>query len=229
MMAGTTGQLLLDLPQRPALGAEDFFISRSNHAAAEIVDRWPDWPQGAVMLVAPPGAGKTHLANVWRLRSGAARLESTSLSEADVARLAGAHALVVEDLHAGIAQEHALFHLLNRARAGRLSMLITSRLGAGALPVRLPDLASRLRAVPAVAIGHPDQALLRAVLVKHFTDRQLAVEPHVIGYLALRMEQSLEAAAAIVADIDRLALATHRRVTRALAAEALSHRQREAS
>ena len=88
--------------------------------------------------------------------------------------------------------------------------------------MRLPDLRSRLRALPVVTIAPPDEALLKAVLVKHFTDRQLAVEPHVIGYIALHMEQSMEAAAAIVAEIDRAAMASHRKVTRALAAEVLA-------
>jgi chromosomal replication initiation ATPase DnaA len=76
--------------------------------------------------------------------------------------------------------------------------------------------------LPYVAIAPPDEALLRALLVKLFSDRQLSVEPHVISFLALRIERSAEAARLIVAEIDRLALASHRKVTRALAAEALA-------
>jgi chromosomal replication initiation ATPase DnaA len=101
-------------------------------------------------------------------------------------------------------------------------MLLTSRAPAGELDVQLPDLRSRLRALPLVTIAQPDQALLTAVLIKHFTDRQLAVEPHTIGYIAVRMEQSMEAAATIVAEIDKAAMALHRKVTRALAAEILA-------
>jgi chromosomal replication initiation ATPase DnaA len=216
-------QLVLDLAQRPALGAEDFLISRSNRAAAEVIDRWPDWPSPCVVVVAPPRAGKTHLANVWRLRSGAVRLEAKSLSEKHVAETAGA--VLVEDLHAGIGEERALFHLLNLVREHKRSMLLTSRCLPGELDVRLPDLRSRLRALPVAAIDPPDEVLLKAVLVKHFADRQLAVEPHVIGYIALHMEQSMEAAASVVAAIDRAAMAAHRKVTRALAAEILARRQ----
>ncbi|HJZ45096.1 MAG TPA: DnaA/Hda family protein [Hyphomicrobiaceae bacterium] len=222
-MTGAPGQLILDLPHRPALGAEDFLISRSNQAAADIVDRWPDWPHHSLVVVAPPGSGKTHLANVWRLKSGAARLEAWALGEADVVRAKGA--LVVEDLHAGVADERALFHLLNLVREHKLSMLLTSRSAPGELTVALPDLRSRLRALPLVTIAPPDEALLKAVLVKQFADRQLSVEPHLIAYIALHMEQSMEAAAAIVADIDRAAMASHRKVTRALAAEVLARRQ----
>jgi chromosomal replication initiation ATPase DnaA len=223
-MSGTPDQLTLDLAHRPALEAEDFLISQSNQAAADIVDRWPDWPHWAVVVVAPPGAGKTHLANVWRLRSGAARFAAAALDENDVACAKGA--LLIEDLHAGIGHQRALFHLLNLVREHKLSMLLTSRVSPGELDVSLPDLRSRLRALPVVAIARPDQALLKAVLVKHFVDRQLAVEPHVISHIALYMEQSMEAAASIVAEIDRQAMATHRKVTRALAAEILE-RQRQ--
>jgi chromosomal replication initiation ATPase DnaA len=222
-VTGATGQLILDLPHRPALGAEDFLISRSNQAAADIVDRWPDWPHHSLVVVAPPGSGKTHLANVWRLKSGAARLEACALTEADVAPTKGA--LVVEDLHAGVADERALFHLLNLVREHKLSMLLTSRAATGELTVTLPDLRSRLRALPLVTIAPPDEALLKAVLVKQFADRQLSVEPHLIAYIALHMEQSMEAAATVVADIDRAAMASHRKVTRALAAEVIARRQ----
>jgi chromosomal replication initiation ATPase DnaA len=219
-MTGASRQLLLDLAQRPALGAEDFLVSASNQAAADMIDRWPDWPLASIMVVAPARAGKTHLANVWRLKSGASRLEAAALCEQDVARANGA--LLVEDLHGGIGNERALFHLLNLVREHRLSMLLTSRVPPGELDVRLPDLRSRLRALPLVGIDRPDEGLLKAVLVKHFSDRQLAVEPHVINHLALHMEQSMAAAADLVAEIDRLAMASHRKVTRALAAEALA-------
>jgi chromosomal replication initiation ATPase DnaA len=221
-MTGTAGQLTLDLPHRPALGAEDFLVSRSNAAAADMMDRWPAWAPPAVIIVAPARAGKTHLANVWRLRSGASRIAACDLREEDVSAALAQGAVLLEDLHAGIGAERVLFHLLNQSRVHKLSMLLTSRHPPGELQIGLPDLASRLRALPLVTISPPDDALLRAVLVKQFADRQLVVEPHVISYIALRMEQSMAAAAAVVAELDRLAMASHRKVTRALAAEALA-------
>jgi chromosomal replication initiation ATPase DnaA len=217
----TSGQLVLDLPHRPALGASDFLIGPSNQAAADMIDLWPNWPQASVAVVAPPHAGKTHLANVWLLRSGAKRLEARTLTEADVPAATAYGAVLVEDLHAGIADERALFHLLNQVREHKLSMLLTSRIPPAEIEPRLPDLRSRLRALPVVTIAPPDEVLLKAVLVKLFTDRQLAVEPGLIGYLAMRMERSMEAAATIVAEIDRAAMVSHRKVTRALAAEVL--------
>ena len=224
-MSAFPGQLTFDLPHRAALGVEDFLVSQSNRTAADIVDRWPEWPQHALLVVGPPRAGKTHLANVWRLKSSAARLEARDLCDEHVKWAADHNAVLVEDLHGGIGNERVLFHLLNLVREHKLSMLLTSRVPAGELPVTLPDLRSRLRALSFISIDAPDEALLKAVLVKHFMDRQLVVEPHVIGYIALHMERSMEAAATIVAEIDHAALASHRRITRALVSEILAQRR----
>ncbi|KWT70085.1 HdaA/DnaA family protein [Hyphomicrobium sulfonivorans] len=214
-------QLVFDLSHRQALGAEDFLVSRSNEAAVETIDRWPDWPHPASLVVGPEGAGKSHLANVWRLRSGASVIAAAELHDDAVAALPDGGAIVVEDIDRGIADEKAFFHLLNRARESKLAVLITSRKAPGELEFSVPDLRSRLRALPMAELQPPDEALLKAVLVKLFSDRQLNVEPPVIDYLSVRMERSMAAANAIVAAVDRLALAKHRKVTRPLAAEVL--------
>jgi chromosomal replication initiation ATPase DnaA len=221
-MTAAPRQLVLDLAHRQALGEEDFLVSRSNAAAIELIDSWPQWPHPAAIVLGPRGSGKSHLANVWRLRSMAHLVPAAELSDGVVAALAERSALVVEDLDRGLAEERALFHLLNRARESGVSVLLTSRAAPGDMIFRIPDLRSRLRALPLVELQPPDEPLLKAVLVKLFCDRQLTVEPAVIEYLSVRMERSMDAASCVVAAVDRLALETHRKVTRPLAAEALA-------
>ena len=121
-MTAPPRQLVLDLAHRSALGAEDFLVSRSNAAAVDLVDRWPAWPHWAALVVGPAGSGKTHLANVWQLRSGAEAIAAARLSEAAVAELSGRSALAVEDLDRGIAEERVLFHLLTLAREHKLAL-----------------------------------------------------------------------------------------------------------
>jgi chromosomal replication initiation ATPase DnaA len=215
-------QLTFDLPHRSALGAEDFLVSACNEAAVAVVDRWPDWPHWAMIVGGPGGCGKSHLVNVWRSRSGGAVVMARDVEEGTLAGFAQAGALAVENVDEGIKDERLLFHALNMAAEQKLSLLLTCRAPPGEMRIALPDLRSRLRALPYVAIAPPDEALLRALLVKLFADRQLSVEPHVISFLALRIERSADAARLIVAEIDRLALASHRKVTRALAAQALT-------
>ncbi len=221
-MSSAPRQLAFDLVHRPALGAEDFFVGPSNQAALDMIDQWPDWPHWALVVAGPPRSGKTHLANVWRLKSNATRLRAVDVSDVAVSVLKTDRTLLVENLESGVGNEKSLFHLLNVAREEKLSILLTTRTPPGELSIALPDLRSRLRALPLVAIAPPDDMLLKAVLVKHFGDRQLMVEPHVVEYLARHMERSMEAAQILVAEIDRRALAARRRVTRALAADVLA-------
>src|SRR5690606_20354836 len=126
------------------LGAEDFLVGTSNAAAVALIDAWPDWPAPSVLVVGPPRSGKTHLAHVWRVQSGASIVSAAELSDATVEQLDATRALIVEDLDAGIACERTLFHLLNLSREHRAGLLLTSAVSPGDLIVTLPDLRSRL-------------------------------------------------------------------------------------
>jgi len=221
-MAAQPRQLVFELPHRSALGAEDFLVSPANTAAVGIIDSWPDWPHGGALVVGPVGCGKSHLANVWCFKSDAANTSASKLDDGSIERLQASGAMVVEDLDRGIKDERVLFHLLNLGRQEKSCILLTSRVAPGALQVSLPDLRSRLRALPVSFIEPPDENLLQALLVKLFEDRQIKVEPSIIGYLSHRMERSMEGANAVVEAIDRLALETHRRVTRPLAHSVLT-------
>ena len=221
-MTGTPAQMTFELAPRLALGAEDFIVSASNEIALRTIERWPDWSHQAIVVCGPAQTGKTHLGQVWRLASAAAQVSARELSEADIAQLSSAKALLIENLEQGIGDERVLFHLLNAAREHKFSLLLTTRRPPSEMEIALPDLSSRLRAAPLVSIAPPDETLLKAVLVKHFFDRQLAVEPPIIAYIALRMERSMAMAEAVVGAIDKRALASHRKVTRALAAEILA-------
>ncbi len=221
-MAAQPRQLVFELPHRSALEAEDFLVSPANAAAVDFIDQWPNWPHWGALVAGPTGCGKSHLANVWRYKSGAAMICAADLKEEAINHLQKSGAMVIEDLDRGISDERILFHLLNLGRQEKSCILLTSRLAPGALDVALPDLRSRLRALPVLQIEPPDENLLTALLVKLFEDRQIKVEPAVIGYLTIRMERSMEGANAIVEAIDQLALETHRKVTRNLAHTALA-------
>ena len=214
-------QLVLDLPHRPALALEDFLVGTSNAAAVALVDTWPQWTARAAIVVGPTGSGKSHLTNVWRLKSRAGCMAASALGEDAVTEMEKSGALAVEDLDRGIADERIFFHLLNLTKEKNYALLATSRTAPGDLEVALPDLRSRLRALPMVRIDPPGDEILKAVLVKLFTDRQLTPEPHVISHLALHMERSFESALKVVEACDQLSLARQRSVTRVIAAEAL--------
>jgi chromosomal replication initiation ATPase DnaA len=210
-------QLALALAHNESYAREDFIPGAGNTAALAAVERWPDWPARAMALIGPEGSGKSHLAAIWAKRAGGRLIASRSVSAAMVPSQLATGALVIED--DGERDEAALFHLLNLAQEEQASLLITARTPPASWPVALPDLASRLRAVPLAMLAAPDDAMLRVVLVKLFADRQIAATDDLVDYLANRIERSFAAARAVVDKLDREALRQMRPVTRALAAE----------
>jgi chromosomal replication initiation ATPase DnaA len=211
-------QLVLSFEPGASFSRDDFLEGPSNAKALRLVERWPDWPARVVVLVGPEGSGKSHLADIWANKTGARRLSARALDQGGVPGALATGALALENVAEPL-DEVALFHLLNLAKEDDASVLLTARRPPALWAIRLPDLASRLRALPVVELAPPDDALLRAVLVKLFVDRQLAVDESLISYLVTRIERSFGAARAAVAVLDREALRQQRPVTRALAAE----------
>ena len=224
-MRETPKQLTFDLPLDPRFGAEDFLVSPSNEQAYGQIESWPDWPDTILVLVGPRGSGKSHLASIWATNAHAWNIDATEITQDKVPHLVSNGALAIEDMDRGERDEAALFHLLNLAREKRAFLLITSETLPDRWSLRTPDLLSRLRLAPSVALEAPDDALLKAVLVKLFVDRQLVVDTSVVDYIALRIERSLAKASELVALLDREALSRGRRVSRAIAAEILGAAQ----
>lgn len=224
-MAGSR-QLPLPFEPQPSLAAADFLVADCNREAVAWLERWPDWPAAAVIVFGPSGCGKSHLGRMFLARTGgvsAAPAELRQASPAAALSCLAAPAILIDDADRGIetGAEAPLLHLYNAAREEGRTLLLTAQTPPARWQIRLADLRSRLNSCPAVAIGPPDQALIAAVLVKLFADRQLGVDEAVIGYLVNRIERSFAAARAIVAKIDAVSLSARRRVTVPLAAEAL--------
>ena len=212
-------QLAFALPHAESFSRDDFLEGPGNAAAVELIDRWPEWPGRVVMLVGEAGSGKSHLAAIWAANSGARATAARALTAGAVPGALATGALVVEDLAPSGLDERALFHLLNLARQEEADVLMTARTPPAGWALELPDLLSRLRAVPVVTLAPPDDALLRALIVKLCFDRQLSVDEALVNYVASRIERSFAAVRKAVALLDAEALRLRRPVTRALAVE----------
>jgi chromosomal replication initiation ATPase DnaA len=215
----TRDQLPLPFPHQPAYAAADFLEAPSNEAALAWLDRTADWPDHRLVLWGEPGCGKTHLLRLWAGRHGAVLLAGPALHGLPILPATGAVAL---DDVAEIADEHALLHLLNAAREAQRPVLLAARTPPSRWPVRLPDLASRLRAITPAEILPPEDSLLRALLLRLLADRQLAVRPDLQDWLLRRLPRSPAALREAVARLDQAALAAGGAVTRPIGAAVLA-------
>jgi len=211
-------QLALDLRHRAAMGREDFLVSPSNADAVAWIDRWPDWPGPAVVLVGPAGCGKTHLGQVWRAQTNAAIFDP---AEDDGFSLPTGPVFLdgpVDPRH-----DERIFHLFNAAAAAGTHVLVATREPPARWKNRLPDLKSRLGAAPNIRIDAPDETLIAAVMVKMFADQQMDVGAEVLTYLLNRMDRSFAAARLLVERLNNASLATRRGITVPLAREVLEN------
>lgn len=216
-------QLAFPLPRLEARGRDAFFVAPANALAVRQVEGWRDWPEGKLVLAGPEGSGKTHLVHVWAGIAGARVVAARALTPAEVPAL-GAGPVAVEDADRAAGRagtEAALFHLHNLALANGQPLLVTARRPPRQWALVLPDLQSRMEATATATLDPPDDALLAAVLVKLFADRQISPPPRLIDYCVRRMDRSFAAARRLVADLDARALATGRPLGTALAAEVL--------
>jgi len=208
-------QLPLPFQHQPSYAAADFLAAPSNEAARTWLDRTDDWPDGRLALWGGAGCGKTHLLRLWTGRRAARLLSPSELT--GLPHPLPPAGIALDDADA-VADEQALLHLLNAAREARLPMLMAARTAPARWPVRLPDLASRLRAMTAAEILPPEDSLLRALLLRLLADRQLPVGPGLQEWLLLRLPRSPAALRDAVARLDRAALAAGGGITRTIAA-----------
>ncbi|MGX0975164.1 chromosomal replication initiation ATPase DnaA [Roseovarius sp. MBR-51] len=219
----TPHQLSFDLPVRPALGREDFFVSPANAEAVAMIESWETWPARKLILAGPIGSGKTHLAHVWAALSGARIIAATDLADADIPALA-LSPIAIEDADqtaGNRAAEEALFHLHNLSLAEGHTILLTAERPPHVWPLSLPDLMSRMQGTLVTQLRAPDDALLAAVLTKLFADRQIAPSPDTVPYLSRRIDRSFAAVREVVETLDAAALSERRAITRAFAAQVL--------
>jgi chromosomal replication initiation ATPase DnaA len=201
--------------RRPASFARaDFILSETNRAALKALDDWPAWHGGCLTLIGPEGSGKTHLAREWAARAKAKIFQPKCV---DVAAAHGGPVMMEDAEQAG---DEALFHLINMAAAGG-GLLLTSRTHPRGWPATLPDLRSRLNALPVAEIGEPDDVVLEGVLRKFFRERSIKPADDVYPYLIRRIERSVRMAREIVGRLDEAADAEEREITRALARQIL--------
>ena len=215
-------QLGLDLGTATVFDRANFYVSDANAPALALLEAWPHWPDFALLLCGPTGSGKSHLARIWADIANADIIEARDLAHTSVAAVASHGALVVENAEMIGAGEPELFHLLNLMRERKGWLLLTAATMPDHWHLATPDLLSRLRLAPSLAIQSPNDELVRRVLLKNFADRQLVVDAGVVDYIVMRMERSFAAARILAQRLDAEALSRGTPVNRAIVAAVLA-------
>jgi len=223
----SASQLALELGHTPAQGEADFLVGEGNALAHGRIMAFPHWPDPITLLTGPAASGKSHLARIFADRSGA-RFAGVDDLDA-LATEGGTTPLIVEDVDRLGYDEAGLFHLLNQSMREQRPLLLTAREDIANWPLATDDVRSRARRAAAFTLELTDDIQLSQMFVKLFRDRQIKVDPRIIGYLVARMERSTEEAVILAELMDRLALARGTAINRSIAARALEIRNAEHS
>ncbi|MEQ9447436.1 MAG: DnaA/Hda family protein, partial [Rhodospirillaceae bacterium] len=192
---------------------EDFLVAPGNQEAVAFIDRWPGWPGHALAVFGPSGCGKSHLAHVFALRAGARFLKPEDVEMPQVPVLLERNQNFIVEAANEVSDNRALLHLFNAVKEREGSILFTARDAPAHWDVGLPDLRSRLVALQAVRISSPDDAMIEAVLIKLFADRQLSIAPEVVKYVVRHMDRSFAAVRRVVELADAESLAGQQAIT----------------
>ena len=180
----------------------DFLVSDANRIAVAHLERWRDWPLSVSVLTGPPRSGRSTLARHFAAASG-----GTVIDDAQ-GRAPGQ-------------DEHALFHAWNEAQTQRRPLLMVGNAPPASWTVALPDLASRLAAVPHVAIAEPDEMLARALIQRNLDMAGVRYVADLPDWLLRRIERSYGAIAAVTRLLDRASLSSGRKISVSMARDSL--------
>ncbi len=200
-------QAAFSFTHKPDYTEANFIISSANEIAYKALKEWP-WDSPFMYIYGAASSGKTHLSLIWKNLSGAQHLNDFSLDKLENP----GNAWLLED-YENIEDEEGLFHFINHIKNTNKYLLITSRVAANTLSFRLPDLKSRISAMPSFKIEEPDDELLVALLHKHFSDRQLLVSEEVVDYIKHRIKRSYEAIMNVVENLDNISIERKSRIT----------------
>ena len=198
-------QLLLDFDYKTNFNEHDFYLSKSNSNAFNLINRWPDWDKKILNISGEKFSGKSHLANIFKLKSKAFLVKGNKIDNSIFKSLKLYESIIIDDFEE-CNKEEILYSIFNLIDQDSKYLLINSLKPINKIKFKLPDLASRSKNCLYAVIENPDDELLFAIILKNFSDRQIKIEKKIIDFIISRIDRSYRKIDEFIYKIDELSL-----------------------
>ena len=198
-------QLIFTFPFKKSYSSQDFYVSKNNFNAFKLIESWPKWSSRFVNIFGPKGCGKTHLANVLMSKIQSVLTSAKKVDEEILNRYKTKECLIIDDFENNI-DEKLLYSVINMAFQDNKYLIISSPISLKKFKIKLKDLNSRFASFIDIGIDLPTDDLLRVILTKNFSDKQIQVSKKNIDYILKNIDRSYEKVNSFVNSIDNLSL-----------------------
>ena len=198
-------QLLLDFDYKTNFNEHDFYLSKSNSNAFNLINRWPDWDKKILNISGEKFSGKSHLANIFKLKSNAFLIKGNEIDNSIFKSIKLHESIIIDDFEE-CKEEKILYSIFNLIDQDSKYLLINSIKPINEIKYRLPDLTSRSKNCLYALIENPDDELLFAIILKNFSDRQIKIEKKIINFIISRIDRSYRKIDEFIYKIDELSL-----------------------
>ena len=200
-------QLIFKFPFKTNYNKKDFYVSSGNFKAYQLIESCPNWPDKWLNIYGPQGCGKTHLANILKSKINAVLIEAKNITDSFIPIIEKYECVIIDNYHSNI-DENILYSILNHTKQLNKYILINSKTSISELQPTLKDLTSRLKSFIGIGIELPNDDLLRVIISKSFSDKQINLNPKISEYIIKNVERSYEKMFKFLKDIDELSLST---------------------
>jgi len=204
-------QLLLNFKQKQNFNYDDYFVSKCNYFAYNLIESWPNWPKKIINVFGEKGCGKTHLSNIFDKKNKAKKIKEKELSF-DFIKTLKIYQNLILDNYDNYLNERLFFSFLNFVDQDNKFLIINSRSPLINYQFNLPDLNSRIKNILIAEIKYPDDEMIFALLLKNFSDRQIKIEKKLIDYVVKRIDRSYSKISEFIYKVDEVSLKKKKRI-----------------
>ncbi len=198
-------QLLLNFNFNKSYKKDDFFVSESNFFAFNLLDTWPKWEKNVVNISGERYSGKTHLSEIFLKKSKGISFDSQKFQYDEVENLRYYENIILDNFDNNI-NENSIFSLINFVDQNNKYLLINSIRPINEINFKLKDLVSRLKNCISAKIEKPDDALIKVLISKSLSDRQVTIDAKLIEYTCKRITRSYGKIFEFIYKIDEMSL-----------------------